>query len=166
MISFDIDHYRYNLRAAALILNGDSVLLHQIEGDDFWFVPGGRVDAGELAAATIVREMQEELAEAVTCDKLLWTVENFFTYRGQKHHELGLYFLTLLQPESRLLTTPGPYSGTEGKLKLHFDWFKLADLHQLDIRPSFLANALAGLQLNEQLTKQLTAQHIVQRETE
>ncbi|MFZ6757952.1 NUDIX hydrolase [Undibacterium sp. Ji50W] len=162
MISFDIDDYRYNLRAAALILNDDSILLHQIEGDDFWFVPGGRVDAGELAATTIVREMQEELAESVVCEKLLWTVENFFTYRGQRHHEIGLYFLTHLQPGSRLLTTPGPYAGMEGKLKLHFDWFKRADLHQLDVRPSFLIHALAGLQRNEPLT----AQHIVQRESE
>lgn len=166
MISFDIDNYRYNLRAAALILDGDRVLLHQIEGDDFWFVPGGRVDAGELAAVTVEREMQEELAEVVTCEKLLWTVENFFTYRGQKHHELGLYFLTHLKPESRLLTTAGPYTGMEGKLKLHFDWFRLADLHQLDIRPSFLANALATMQHNIQLSEQLTVQHIVQHESE
>ncbi len=143
MISFDIDDYRYNLRAAAIILDGDRVLLHKIEGDTFWCVPGGRVDAGEQAAVTVVREMQEELSELVSCGKLLWTVENFFEYRGQKQHELGLYFLTYLLPDSRLLNTAGPYMGNEGNLKLTFEWFKRADLHSLDIRPSFLANALA-----------------------
>ncbi|MFZ6875002.1 NUDIX hydrolase [Undibacterium sp. Di27W] len=142
MISFDIDDYRYNLRAAAIILDADRVLLHQIEGDAFWCVPGGRVDAGEFAAATIVREMQEELSEQVNCEKLLWTVENFFEYRGQKHHELGLYFLSHLSPDSRLLNTTGPYWGNEGHLQLRFEWFSLHELDKIDIRPSFLAKAL------------------------
>ncbi|MCH8622370.1 NUDIX domain-containing protein [Undibacterium sp. TS12] len=142
MISFDIDNYRYNLRAAAIILHEDRILLHQIEGDEFWCVPGGRIDAGELAAQTIVREMQEELSEPVICEKMLWTVENFFSYREQKHHELGLYFLTRLLPDSRLLNNAGPYMGNEGKLRLTFAWFNCADLQQLDIRPSFLAQAL------------------------
>ena len=142
MISFDIKQHRFNLRAAAIILHEDRVLLHKIEGDDFWCVPGGRVDAGEQAAATIVREMQEELSEPVHCSHLLWTVENFFSYRGQKQHELGLYFLTHLQPGSRLLSGAGPYHGHEGKLALRFAWFPCADLHAIDIRPSFLARAL------------------------
>ncbi|MFZ6743991.1 NUDIX hydrolase [Undibacterium sp. JH2W] len=148
MISFAIDDYRYNLRAAAIILNSGRVLLHQIEGDAFWCVPGGRVDAGESAAATIVREMQEELSEQVICEKLLWTVENFFAYRGQKHHELGLYFLSHLHPDSRLLNTLGPYWGNEGHLQLRFEWFSLPDLGNIDIRPSFLVNALNAEQFN------------------
>ncbi|MFZ6656970.1 NUDIX hydrolase [Undibacterium sp. TJN19] len=156
MISFDIANYRYNLRAAAIILNGDDVLLHKIEGDPFWCVPGGRVDAGEAAAMTIVREMQEELAETVTCGRLLWTVENFFTYRETRHHELGLYFLTHLSEGSRLLTQAGPYVGIEGDLKLTFAWFKRSELQQLDIRPSFLAKALAS--------SELTMQHVVHHE--
>ncbi|MFZ6678288.1 NUDIX hydrolase [Undibacterium sp. Tian12W] len=156
MISFDIDEYRYNLRAAAIILNGDRVLLHKIEGDAFWCVPGGRVDAGEQAAATVVREMQEELSEQVTCGKLLWTVENFFEYRQQKHHELGLYFLVHLSPASRLLTSAGPYIGNEGKLKLTFAWFKRTELMALDVRPSFLAQALAE--------PTLLMQHVVHHE--
>jgi len=147
MISFDIDEYRYNLRAAAIILDDDRVLLHRIEGDAFWCVPGGRVDAGESAADAIVREMQEELSVQVTCEKLLWTVENFFEYRDHKHHELGLYFLTQLQPDSHLLTKSGPYWGSEGSLKLHFEWFKLTDLRELDIRPSFLAETLSASEL-------------------
>jgi len=158
MISFDIDDYRYNLRAAAIILDGDKVLLHQIEGDAFWCVPGGRVDAGEAAEMTVVREMREELSEQVICERLLWTVENFFEYHGHKHHELGLYFLTRLVPNSRLLSTPGPYWGNEGNLQLTFAWFKRTELHALDIRPSFLAQALA-----EQV---LQMQHVVHHESE
>jgi 8-oxo-dGTP pyrophosphatase MutT (NUDIX family) len=82
MISFDADSRRFNLRAAAIVLNGSQVLLHRLEGDAFWSFPGGRVEGGELGSSAAVREMAEELAEPVECGQLLWVVQNFFTYRG------------------------------------------------------------------------------------
>jgi ADP-ribose pyrophosphatase YjhB (NUDIX family) len=144
MISFDADTHRFNLRAAAVVLHEGAVLLHRIEGDPFWSVPGGRVEPGETAAAAVVRELQEELAETVRCERMLWVVENFFSYRGREHHEVGLYFLAELSPGSRLLAGPGPFMGSEGELALTFEWFDCARLRELDIRPSFLARALAS----------------------
>jgi 8-oxo-dGTP pyrophosphatase MutT (NUDIX family) len=143
MISFDAGSRRFNLRAAAIICDGSRVLLHRCDGDDFWTFPGGRVDAGEVASATVERELREELEEAVTCGELVWLVENFFTYRGVAHHELGLYFRTRLAPESRLLSSPGPFIGAEGHVPLTFAWLERADLAGLEIRPSFVAAALA-----------------------
>jgi len=40
----------FNFRAAGIILDGDWVLLHRAEIDDFWAPPGGRVELGEAAA--------------------------------------------------------------------------------------------------------------------
>ena len=144
MISFDADTHRFDLRAAAVVLHEGAVLLHRIEGDPFWSVPGGRVEPGETAAAAVVRELQEELAETVHCGRMLWVVENFFNYRGQAHHEVGLYFLAKLSESSPLLSGPGPFMGSEGALALTFAWFDCAHLGELDIRPSFLARALAS----------------------
>ncbi|OUM03252.1 hypothetical protein A8M77_06220 [Variovorax sp. JS1663] len=39
MISFDAHTHRFNLRAAAVVLHEGAVLLHRIEGDDFWSMP-------------------------------------------------------------------------------------------------------------------------------
>jgi 8-oxo-dGTP pyrophosphatase MutT (NUDIX family) len=144
MISLDADDHRFNLRAAAVILNGSQVLLHRLEGDAFWSFPGGRVDGGELASSAVVREMAEEIGESVVCGELLWVVENFFTYRGAGHHELGLYFRVTLPPGSRLLNTPGPYIGVEGDAQLTFAWFEREALGGIDVRPSFVPEALAG----------------------
>lgn len=156
MISFDADAHRFNLRAAAVVLNGSLVLLHRLEGDSFWSFPGGRVDGGELASAAVVREMQEELGETVACGELLWVVENFFTYRGVGHHELGLYFQVSLRPDSPLLSAPGPYIGREGDTPLTFAWFDRAALGAIDVRPSFVPTALA--------CEPLGFQHIVHRD--
>lgn len=143
MISFDAGTRRFNLRAAAIVLNGSRVLLHQLEGDAFWTLPGGRVDGGELASAAVQRELHEELAEPITCGELVWVVENFFTYRGISQHEVGLYFSVRLAPGSRLLATSGPFTGMEGDIPLTFAWFERSQLWRLEIRPSFVAAALA-----------------------
>jgi 8-oxo-dGTP pyrophosphatase MutT (NUDIX family) len=156
MISFDAGSRRFNLRAAAIIMDGARVLLHTCEGDAFWTFPGGRVEAGEAASATVERELHEELDERVTCGDLTWLVENFFTYRGVPHHELGLYFRARLASESRLLSSPGPFVGAEAHARLTFAWFERAGLAGVVIRPSFVAAALAQ--------RELEFRHIVQRD--
>ena len=157
MISFDIDNTRFQVRAAAVIEHRGAVLLHRALQDDFWALPGGRVEAGEQASATIVREMQEELNELVRCGELLYLVENFFEYSGKSNHEIGLYFLTHLAPESRLVTDAGPFMAADGETKLEFRWFERLRLPEVDIRPSFLRRALSQ--------SKLTFEHVVHQDT-
>lgn len=143
MISFLTGEQRFQFRAAAVIVDEGCVLLHRTEFDPFWALPGGRVEPGEDAAATVVREMQEEVEQAVVCERLLYVAENFFDYQGQRHHERGLYFLTHLRPDAALLAKDAVHFGVEGHQRLEFAWFALADLHQVDLKPSFLITALA-----------------------
>jgi 8-oxo-dGTP pyrophosphatase MutT (NUDIX family) len=147
MISFDTGTHQFNLRAAAVILRDNAVLLHKLEGDTFWYLPGGRVDPGESAAATVVRELHEELSVVSECGPLLWLVENFFSYAGKQFHEIGMYFIVSPSPDSMLLTSDGPYQGTEGHRALTFAWFDRSRLDTVDLRPAFLARALAASEL-------------------
>lgn len=143
MISFDTGTHRFNFRAAAIVLHEDKVLLHRLEGDNFWSAPGGRVEPGELACEAVVRELQEEIAEPASCGPLLWVVENFFIYRGNEHHELGLYFHVRLFPGSRMLEATEPLPGAEGDVLLTYAWFERSRLGGIEVRPSFLAEALS-----------------------
>lgn len=158
MISFDAGQHRFNFRAAAVILRDGFVLLHRIEGDAYWCLPGGRVEPGESAADAVLREMQEELGVQISAGPLLWVVENFFSHAGRQHHELGLYFLAQLPPDSILLALPGPYAGSESELRLSFDWFECSSLVEVDLRPVLLVDALA--------TQPLVFQHLIQRGAE
>lgn len=47
MISVNIAGHRFQLRAAAVVVHGGFVLLHRLQGDAFWALPGGRVEPGE-----------------------------------------------------------------------------------------------------------------------
>ena len=142
MISFVSQSHRFDLRAAAIVTSGDRVLLHRRVGDQFWALPGGRVEAGETAEAAVVRELQEEIAESIECDRLVLVVENFFSHDGFEHHEVGLYFSASLNMKSALLSGPGPFAGSEGTAALTFAWFERLNLAQVDVRPSFLCDAL------------------------
>lgn len=156
MISFDAGSHRFHLRAVAIVIRGDDVLLHRAEGDDFWALPGGRVESGEEASTAVVRELHEELGLVVQPGPLVLLVENFFVYGGLKHHEVGMYFKVEAQAGSRVLTEPGPYRGVEGARELVFDWFARSALGNVDVRPSFLAQTLAA--------DRIAFTHVVQRD--
>ncbi|QEL54777.1 NUDIX domain-containing protein [Chromobacterium paludis] len=135
MISVDIDGTRFNLRAGAIIEHEGKVLLHRLIRDDFWTLPGGRVDPDEEAPKTVEREMLEELGETVRCGEMVMLIENFFTTGGQRNHELGLYFQTYLAADSALPDRAAPFIIEDGGSRLEFDWFSSQQLSELRILP-------------------------------
>lgn len=143
MISFDTQDHRFNLRAAAVFLQENAVLLHRLEGDSIWALPGGRVEAGEDAASAVVREMREEVGEAVACGELLYVVENFFEQASKPNHEVGLYFRASLGADSPLRSMAHSHFGVEGDSRLEFRWFRLEELTAVNLHPSFLRTALS-----------------------
>jgi 8-oxo-dGTP pyrophosphatase MutT (NUDIX family) len=138
MIAFEGDGVRFQSRAAAIIRHDGFLLLHRAEGDDFWALPGGRVELGEDAATTIVRELNEELGASVLCGTLQFIVENFYAYAGKNHHEIGWYFSAALPSNSPLLDKTQSYIGNEAGMTLEFRWFEVLSLKGLDLRPAFL----------------------------
>lgn len=144
MISLRVDGHRFQLRAAAVVLHQGHVLAHRGEGDVFWSLPGGRVEAGEHGALTLRREMLEELGEALAVERLLFVAEAFFDLAGERNHELGLYFLAHLGAESPVLDKTRPHAGLEGHTRLEFRWLPLAALDGIDLRPGFLKQRLAS----------------------
>ena len=63
---------------AAVIVDNDRVLITKRPDDKklggFWEFPGGKMDADESPAATVIREIKEELNIEVTVDTILETV--------------------------------------------------------------------------------------------
>ena len=156
MISFPVGTHRFHLRAAAVVVRGGAVLLHRAEGDAFWALPGGRVEAGEVAADAVAREMKEELSVEVKPTRLVWVVENFFQHQGEAHHEVGLYFLAEPPKGSVLFDEPGPYVGVEGNRRLEFAWFTAGEVASVEVRPSFLTHLLKE--------QDFTFRHVVHRD--
>ncbi|WP_088012206.1 hypothetical protein [Gottfriedia acidiceleris] len=67
---------------------------------------------------------------------MMWTVENFFTYKGNDIHEVGHYY----KIESEYKPTRSmnePFYGIEGN-RLIFKWVSLENLEEIELYPEFL----------------------------
>jgi len=126
------------LRAAAVVLRGDCVLLHRAEQDAFWSLPGGRIEAGETSDQTLARELVEELGIVAPIGRLVWLVEHRFEHSGKLFQEIGFYFL--VDPETFPAQREGEFRGAEPHLILR--WFDRRDLADVDLRPAFLRQGL------------------------
>jgi 8-oxo-dGTP pyrophosphatase MutT (NUDIX family) len=145
MIFINAEQGWFKLRAAAVCVHTDHVLLHQIVGRDDWFMPGGQVEFGESTRTTLAREMREELGTPVTVKDLLWVVENFFQARPRAQ-EVTFYYRIALPPDSPLSDTAQSFTrpDADGTL-LRFQWFRVEQLAPLPLFPTFLRTALGAL---------------------
>ncbi|CAB1129013.1 ADP-ribose pyrophosphatase YjhB, NUDIX family [Candidatus Hydrogenisulfobacillus filiaventi] len=129
---------RFQFRVAGLVVQDGRVLLHKVREDDFWAVPGGRGELFEPSAATVARELAEEIGARAEVGPLLWVVEDFFTYRGCRYHELGFYYAVKLLELPPEVQGAVEFAGREPEKRLIFRWFPLQDLPGLRLYPAFL----------------------------
>ena len=145
MVTFDIDDSKFTFRVVAVIIHNDQVLIHRNIKEDFWSLPGGRVEIQETSIQAIKREMMEELNVNVTVDRLLWITENFFVYEKIPYHEIGLFFLLSLPEDSAILYRHEPFQGMDGDNYLQFKWHPLDELSDIVLYPVFLKQTLRSL---------------------
>lgn len=144
MISFDVGGTRFNYRTAAIFVQDDRVLALKPDDEDFWFLPGGRVETMESSAMALRRELREELDEEPASMRLVWIVENFFEWApGRPAHEIGLYYRVSYAPDSPVRTRDN-FRCLDAP-QLLFRWLPLDALAQAPIKPSFLADHLRAL---------------------
>jgi 8-oxo-dGTP pyrophosphatase MutT (NUDIX family) len=139
MIAYDVGDGRFNYRVAGVAYHDGTVLVQRIDGDDRWFLPGGRVEMSETASVALAREIGEEFGVVPNVGRLLWVVENFFTLGGKNFHELGLYFAIEL-PDT--LPRQGEFAGLEPSVTLWNRWVSLNEIGRLPVVPVFLRSAL------------------------
>ncbi|GHO59243.1 NUDIX hydrolase [Ktedonobacter robiniae] len=131
----------FNFRVAAVILSQDHLLVQHVEGFNFCFLPGGRVQLMESMEQALQRELREEFEVTLPRTRLLWTVENFFPTPLGRYHEICGYFLC----EGFQIDQPFPLdvSWTQGKSTYY--WTPLDSLPALPLVPSFLQEAVKAL---------------------
>ena len=144
IIFYNNDKSVFNFRTCGVIFDGRKVLLHRRKIDDFWALVGGRVQMLESSDCALKREIKEELGEDIEINRLLWTVEQFFTINDKSYHEISTIYLLSLQSESWILNQKGPFNGPEGE-RLIYKWFNIDELNNINIKPGFLKEKLKSL---------------------
>ncbi|PEB50843.1 DNA mismatch repair protein MutT [Bacillus pseudomycoides] len=145
-LTFKLEKTCFNYRVGAICKQENKILMIQNEGEDFWYVPGGRVQMLEHSAVAVKRELKEELGVNVDVKRLLWTVENFFTYDSQQFHEISFYY------EVNLLELPAKGEDTfileEDGRRYVFQWVPLERISEYNLKPDFLKDKVKDLPIH------------------
>lgn len=141
MLRFTEGQNRLNIRSVSLVIEQGCLLVHREAQEDFWSLPGGRVEFFETSQETVVREMQEELGWHARAGDLQFYVENFFEYNAHRYHEISTYYPLTVEPEPKVLPYQ-PFQGIETDCELIFQWVPIAELEALHLLPTFLKNRL------------------------
>lgn len=146
MIHFKTPEGVFNHRVAAVIIDDGYLLLHKGEKDDFWSLPGGRLELLEDSQTALKREFIEEVNEELLVERMLWIVENFFEYDDLQFHELGMYYkASLVNQSTELSNKEKEHIGYEPEAKLIYKWFSLEEVRTMRLYPSFLRTGVQDL---------------------
>lgn len=89
-ICFKENNYTFNFRVAALIRNGNKILVEKNSAVDYYGLVGGRCKLGENSIEALIREIKEETGEDVSFIRSVGMLENFFIsrYTNSPYHEI------------------------------------------------------------------------------
>ena len=140
---------RIDARTGGIILKNNKILLCTEKYIDFWYIPGGGISKFETSEQALKREIEEELGISPSIERLLWFTENifYFDYCKSNIHQLNFFYLiNLAIDETRESFIINEKIQGEGKIKeLHFKWFDIDNLQDIDLRPAFLKKALRSI---------------------
>lgn len=88
--------------------------------------------------------MLEELGLQCRVQRHLWHVENFFTFRSIRFHELANYFLVTFSDQPQI-DSEVDFKGIETAEELIFRWVPLKNLEFYNLKPDFLVKKLNNL---------------------
>ena len=137
---FTQDKHWFRYRAAAIIRQGDSILMATNPGVDYLYSVGGAVQLGETAEEAVVREVLEETGVQMEIERLAAIHENLFVSDmgiypdGMACHELALYFLMKPKDLEKIKATGISLNQQPERLV----WVPMADFNQSKIYPDFL----------------------------
>jgi len=122
-----------------VIKTEDEVLLCKMKGADWYFLPGGHIEFGEISKNAAAREIQEEFGDVnLKTKKIISVNEGCYTENGTKHHEINLVYSTELGQDIHSLKSQEDH--------IEFEVRKLSELDIITVLPQGIKNRILEVQ--------------------
>ncbi len=135
-ITIDLVGYRINLRVGAVVSRGSELLLCRLHGQEWWFLPGGRIKTNESSLEAIKRELSEEIGDTFRVIRPLVCAENFFQLDGVPFHEICTFY-DVEWTGKQIRQQP------KNSNKL-FEWTPRRSINKIDLKPNFLKEQISN----------------------
>ena len=143
------DPYHFSLRAAALIIQNNHLLVAKHKDYDCYYTIGGGVHMNEPTEDAVLREILEETGVHAVIDRLVYVLERFYCTDSEHQHELTFFYLI------STMDTPIENGSHTDQLSERMHWLPIQDLHKYPLVPEFLREELTHISP--------TIQHIISR---
>ncbi len=123
----------HNISRGLCVQKG-AILLAWHKVQQYYFLPGGHVEAGESSATALVREFMEELEVTVMCGNFLVLFEHAWKNGESMQHELTSVFT---------IDGVNPDASVQSRIEhLEFKWVPLSELSTVKFLPSELQETI------------------------
>lgn len=129
----------FSFRAAALIIENDSLLAVKHDDLDCLYTIGGGVNVNETSYDAVVREAYEETGHHFSVDRLAFIQERFYSLNNDRHHEVVFFYLM----NTADVNIENGTCTDHKEEKLH--WLPISELNNVNIVPEFLKTALTNI---------------------
>ncbi len=140
-LTIDVEDYKLNIRASAIIIHNGKFLVHRNVNSDHYALIGGRVQIGEDSATTVKREIMEEMGKEIELIGYVSTIENFFELNNQKYHEIMFVHLAEFKDEEdkKIEYT---IKNIEGRDYLQYEWIEISKIDEYNVVPKEIKGVL------------------------
>ena len=112
--------------ARAVILRDQQILLCRAKGADWFFLPGGHVEFGEMLERALTREIKEELGLYARIGARIATVENMYTKKQRRYHEINFLFEAKISDKAKVKSQED---------HIEFSWYDIDLLKNVRLLP-------------------------------
>ena len=132
-----LDNKKLNIRACALIIHNNKLLVHNNVNESHVALVGGRVKIGESSEDTLKREIKEEMGKEIEILEYVSTIENFFDADDMPYHEIMFVYRVDFKDDADKKIIDS-IKNIEGEDELRYDWIDLDKIEQYPLKPQIL----------------------------
>lgn len=129
----------FSLRAAALIIQDNKILVAKNQDYDCYYTVGGGIRQNETSDKAVLRECFEETGHPYQIDRLVYVQERFFQLENINHHEVVFFYL---MKDDGFEVVSGVNTDQQ---KEQLFWLPIEDLEEINLVPTFLKIALQDI---------------------